>query len=93
MNISAQFIEFTQENLSIFEYSAQFCQLAVKTDFNDETLNSLYWTRANYYSSLELPNMEKGTWREAILRCLQCAYSQLMPALTATAEPEYSPTA
>lgn len=32
--------------------------------------------------------MGKGTWGEAILRCLQCACPQLMSAFTATAELE-----
>lgn len=32
--------------------------------------------------------MKGETWREAIFRCLQCACPQLMPSLTATADPE-----
>lgn len=62
--------------------------LAVKTDLNDETLKSLYWTGANYYPPLDVPDMSEGTWREAILRCLQCFYPQLMPELMATSVPE-----
>lgn len=42
MEFAAVFSALTQEGLSFMEYSFQFCQLAQRITFHDETLKSLF---------------------------------------------------
>lgn len=91
MDYTAEFFTLTHEGLSILVYTGHFCPLAKRTHFDDETVKPLYWIGANYYSPLNFPDLRKGTWKEAFIRWLQCSYSQLMPSLKTTGEPEPHP--
>ncbi|ROL05642.1 hypothetical protein DPX16_4860 [Anabarilius grahami] len=55
--------------------------------YDDETLKSLFWNRANYHHPVDLPDTSGLDWREAIIRCLEsvCPRSRTQP------DPEPSP--
>lgn len=92
MDTATQFIELAREDLSILDFSACFFRLAARKNFNDETLKSLYWTGANYYSLSDLPDMSEGTWRKVILRCLVLmATTELETAVRPASDPEPTP--
>ncbi|XDV14491.1 hypothetical protein PO909_014733 [Leuciscus waleckii] len=92
MDTATHFIELAREDLSILDYSACFFRLAARKNFNDETLKSLCWTGASYYSLSDLPDMTEGTWRKVILRCLVLtAIAELETAVRPASDPEPTP--
>lgn len=58
---SSVFIALT-EDLPLWKYSAQFCNLDQHSCLDDTTLKSIYLIGANYYRPLDLPEMGDLTW-------------------------------
>ncbi len=58
-------------DLPLVEYAWEFCRFAVHT-LDDATLNFLFWIGTNYYRPVDLPETTGLSWREGILRCLEC---------------------
>lgn len=79
MDHAVKFIVLARDGLPMDSSASSPSALTLMTKLK---LKSLYWIGANYYSHLNLPDLERGTWREAILRCLQCVYPQLMAMLS-----------
>lgn len=52
------------------DFALRFSQSAVRTAFDNETLKSLFWIRANYYHPVDLPDTYGLCWRDAVIRCL-----------------------
>lgn len=53
IEITAEFSTLAQKGLSFLDYSLNFFRLAQQTTFNDETLKSLFWIRANYHRPVD----------------------------------------
>lgn len=93
MDLAAEFTAFAHEGLPVLEYNVRFCQLTLGSHFDDKTLKSLYWVGANYYNPLDLPEISKGTWREPLLKCMECTYPLLILSNTANTDNEPKPNA
>ncbi len=59
------------KDLPLVVFAREFSGLAVLTGFDDATLNSLFWIRANYHRPVDLTDTTGLCWREGILRCLE----------------------
>lgn len=67
MNYAAKFAALTRRGQNLMDYTLQFCHLAVRSPFDDETIKTLYWIGANYKHQVDLPDMQGLSWRDAIL--------------------------
>ncbi len=71
METAARFSALARRDLPFVEYAWEFCGLAAKTAWDDATINSLFWTGANYHHPVDLPDTKGLCWREGILQCLE----------------------
>lgn len=56
MENAARFSAVACERLSLMDFALRFSQLALRMAFDDETLKSLFWIRANYYLPVDIPD-------------------------------------
>ncbi len=71
METAARFCALARRDIPLGEYSWEFCGLAAVTAFDDATILSLFWHRANFHRPVDLPDTTGLRWREGILRCLE----------------------
>lgn len=69
--LRARFISVAQENPDFLRFTVNFSHLAPTSPFDDETMNNLFWIRANYHHYIDLPDTSGLNWRKAIFRCLE----------------------
>lgn len=68
---ATRFLALAHRDLAFYEYAGEFCKLPAATLLDDAILNQLLWLRANYHSSMDLPDTTGTSWREGVFWCLR----------------------
>lgn len=64
MDYAAEFAALARRGQHLLDYTLQFCHLAIRSPFEDETIKSLYWIGANYEHQVDLPDLQELSWRD-----------------------------
>ncbi len=70
MEFVAGVLALIRRNLTLVEYTGEFCGLAASKELHDAAILHLFRLGANYHCPMDLPDTTGLCWREGIYRCL-----------------------